>query len=86
MSTQKRSLKRRRRKKKKFRLILFFIYEFIIATITSPLLVFYGPFTGVRDMVVNTAMQTFTHQYIAATFLSKEKINEILNNSKQGEI
>jgi exopolysaccharide biosynthesis protein len=86
MSTQKRSLKRRRRKKKKFRLILFFIYEFIIATITLPLLVFYGPFTGVRDMVVNTAMQTFTHQYIATTFLSKEKINEILNNSKQGEI
>lgn len=77
----------KRKKKKPFRIFLFFIiYELIVVAVTSPLLVFYGPFTGVRDMVVNTAMMTLSHQYIATAFLSKDKIDEIMAKSKSGEI
>ncbi|AYD40946.1 exopolysaccharide biosynthesis protein [Clostridium fermenticellae] len=75
--------KRRRKKKSSFRIIsTFIIYEFLVFVIITPLLVFYGPFQNVKRTVVGTAMATFTHQYIATTFLSKDKINEILNGGK----
>lgn len=78
----KKSRKRRRR-----RLIGFFlVYELVVIAITTPLLVFYGPFTDVRNMIVNSAMLTFSHQYIATAFLSKDKINQIMAESKSGEI
>lgn len=80
-------MKKRKRKKKVSRNFVFFIiYEIIVFIVAAPLLVFYGPFTDVRDMVVSTAMKTFTHQYIATTFLSKDKINEIMNKNATGEV
>ncbi|MBP2033431.1 exopolysaccharide biosynthesis protein [Clostridium algifaecis] len=87
MDNPKRTAKRRRKKKKSFKVFLFFvIYELIVVAVTAPILVFHGPFTGVRNMVVSTAMKTLSHQYIATTFLSKDKINEILNQNKSGQL
>lgn len=82
--------KRRMRKKKKKRspfktFFLFIIYELVVVVITTPLLVFYGPFKNVRNQIVGTAMATFTHQYIATLFLSKDKINQILQEEKNGQ-
>lgn len=75
--------KRKRKKKSSFKVITtFIIYELLVFIIITPLLVFYGPFQNVKRTVVGTAMATFTHQYIATTFLSKDKINEILNSGK----
>ncbi|EET85577.1 conserved hypothetical protein [Clostridium carboxidivorans P7] len=68
------------------RLICFIIYELIVVIIAAPLLIFYGPFKNVRTKFVGTAMATFTHQYFATTFLSKDKINEILNDNKSGGV
>lgn len=68
--------------KKKFSIKLlaaFIVFEIVFTGITGPLIVFYGPFNNLKKTVVGTAMATFSHQYIATTFLSKEKINEILN-------
>lgn len=75
-----------KRKKSLFRkLIIFVVYEFIVMAITTPLIVFYGPFENVKRTLVGTAMATFTHQYIATTFLSNDEISEILKSSKNGE-
>ncbi|WP_406543419.1 phosphodiester glycosidase family protein [Clostridium ljungdahlii] len=81
---QRKNIKR----KKKFSPRLFFlfiIYELIVVVVTSPLLVFYGPFKNVKNQIVSTAMATFTHQYIATLFLSKDEINKILQEGKSGQ-
>ena len=57
---------------------LFLLFQIIYIPILSIILVFYGPFTNTRDMIVTTAMTTMSHQYFATWFLSDEKINEIL--------
>ncbi|MBI6872448.1 phosphodiester glycosidase family protein [Clostridium aciditolerans] len=82
-----RKSRKNKKNKRTFKCFLpFIIYEIIVVIITAPILVFYGPFKDVTNMVVNTAMKTFTHQYIATTFLSNEKINQIMKESKSGEI
>lgn len=81
-------MKKKTRKSKKFSIkktIKFIIFELIIVAIITPLLVFYGPFQNVKRTIVGTAMATFTHQYIATTFLSKDDINKILKSSESGE-
>ena len=83
------NVRRRKRKKKKrssFKMFLIFvIYELVVVVVTTPLLVFYGPFKNVRNQIVATAMATFSHQYIATLFLSKDKINQILQEGKNGQ-
>lgn len=77
-----------KKKRKKFSIklfILFIIYEFIVVGVTAPVLIFYGPFKNVRSKIVGTAMATFKHQYIATTFLSKDKIDKILKEDRAGE-
>lgn len=56
----------------------FITFQFVFIGITSILILFYGPFTNVKKTLVGTAMSTYKHQYIATTFLSKEKIDQIL--------
>lgn len=84
MSITKKNVKKNKKPFKMF--ALFVIYEVVIITITSPILLFHGPFTDVRNMVVGTAMKTFKCQYIATAFLSKDTINQILNENKSGQI
>lgn len=87
MDNPRRTARRKKKKKKPFRLILFFIiYEIMIVAITAPILVFHGPFAGVRNWLVATSMKTMSHQYLVTTFLSKDKINEILNANKSGQL
>ena len=64
--------------------IAFLIYEIIIIVITVPIITFYGPFQNIKRTVVGTAMATLSHQYIATTFLSKDKINALLNSNTSG--
>lgn len=40
---------------------------------------FYGPYEEFRNIIVNTAMVTKSHQYIAYTFYSEETVNDILS-------
>lgn len=64
---------------------LFLLFQIIYVPILCICLVFYGPFTNVRDMIVTTAMTTMTHQYFATWFLSDEKIDEILKANRPEE-
>lgn len=61
------------------RILAFLIFEIFFVSITVFALVFYGPFTNIRNTYVTTAMTTFTHQYLATLFLPKSMINKIMN-------
>ncbi len=64
---------------------LFLLFQIIFIPVLAIILVYYGPFTSTRDMIVTTAMTTMTHQYFATWFLSQEKINEILEANRPDE-
>ncbi|MDD3304199.1 MAG: phosphodiester glycosidase family protein [Clostridia bacterium] len=64
---------------------LFLLFQIIYIPILCIGLVFYGPFTNVRDMIVTTAMTTMTHQYFATWFLSDEQIDSILKANRPEE-
>jgi exopolysaccharide biosynthesis protein len=71
------------RKRARWKVVVgFIVFQFIFALVTAPLIVFYGPFDNVRKTVVGAAMTTLSHQWIAKTFLSEEKIQAILNEGK----
>jgi len=59
--------------------LLFIIFEIIFTAITGPFMVYYGPFKNVKTTVVGAAMTTLTLQWMATTFLSAEKIKEIMS-------
>lgn len=71
------------RKKATWKVVVgFVVFQLVFALVTAPLVVFYGPFDNVRKTVVGAAMTTLSHQWIAKLFLSEEKIQSILNESK----
>jgi exopolysaccharide biosynthesis protein len=53
-----------------------------VGCVFSVPMIYYGPFNNIRDMLVTTAMTTFSHQYIATAFLSDNTINEIIEKNK----
>ncbi len=65
---------------------LFIIFQIIYIPVLSIVLIYYGPFTNTRDMIVTTAMTTMTHQYFATWFLSDEKIEEILKDNRPDDV
>lgn len=67
-----------------FRVIFFIFCQVFFIGIFSIWLVFYGPFTNIRDTFVTTAMTTMNHRYYARFFLSDKKINEIM--AKNGDV
>lgn len=67
----------------KIRLIfLFIIFELFFTTITGPFMIYYGPFKNVRSTVVGAAMTTLTLQWLVTSFLSEEKIKQIMSEQK----
>jgi exopolysaccharide biosynthesis protein len=64
---------------------LFLLFQIIYVPILAILLVYYGPFTHTRDMIVTTSMTTMTHQYFATWFLDDDTINEILKANRPDE-
>lgn len=45
------------------------------------LLLVYGPFSGLRNFVVTTAMSTMSHKYIARTFYTQKMIDKVLSKN-----
>ena len=71
--------------KKLLKLLLKIIVTLSILSCIFMSLVFYcnlKPFKSLRTLWVTTAMTTFTHQWLATTFISKDEINRILNENK----
>ena len=75
-----RKIKKRRKTKKSTStlVLLFIIFELVFTAITGPFMVYYGPFKNVKTTVVGAAMTTLTLQWLATSFLSDEKIKQIM--------
>jgi len=62
--------------------LLFIIFELTFTVVTCPFMLFYGPFKNVKTTVVGAAMTTLTLQWMVTSFLSDEKIKQIMNDQK----
>lgn len=62
--------------------LLFIVFEIVFTTITCPFMIYYGPFKNVRSTVVGAAMTTLTLQWLATSFLSEARINQIMSEQK----
>lgn len=60
-------------------IFLFLTFEFVFTTVVFIPYMFYGPFKKVRNNIVETAMATGNHQYIAKLFFNQKEIQDILN-------
>ena len=69
--------------KKKKKKILPMTIIFIILDLCAAICFFimYGPWNKVRNLLVNTAMTTFEHQYLAKIFYSDDTISKIVNSN-----
>lgn len=72
-------MSRKKFSKKKVGIVLG---SFGVTFVIGILFLLYGPFSGVRDWLVTTAMTTKSHQYLATLFYSDEEIQRILEKNK----
>ena len=71
---------------KKFKIVgLFILFQIIFIPLLSIVLIYYGPFTNLKEMIVTTAMTTMRHQYFATLFLSEGEIAEILEKNRPAQ-
>lgn len=70
---------KKKNKLSKTLIMLIIALQLLVSSFLSCLLVFYGPFPLVREMVVGTSMSSYKHQYIAKMFLNDAQISQILN-------
>ncbi|MDK2810143.1 MAG: hypothetical protein PWR27_852 [Petroclostridium sp.] len=63
-------------------LLFFIVFEFIFCTILGIYLVFYGPFTNIKETFVTSAMTTLNHKYLATMFLSQAEIDKIMKKNQ----
>ena len=66
----------RRSNKKIYKTTILFIFLDIL--VAACFFIMYGPWPKIRNLYVNTAMKTMSHQYLANVFYSNEKIGEIM--------
>lgn len=76
-----RTIKKKKKSKFSWKLFTgFIIFEIIFTIVTAPVIAYYGPFKNVTTTLVGSAMTTLSHQWIATSFLSQERIDSILGN------
>ena len=69
---------RKRKKNYKLRNFIFYLVFILVFTgVSAPLIIFHGPFTNVKKTIVDAAMTTLSHQWIAKLFLSDAEIQKI---------
>lgn len=66
---------------KKLDNIFTIILSFCDIVAITILFLLYGPYPDFRNWLVTTAMSTMSHQYLATTFYSEEKINKVLEQN-----
>ena len=59
--------------------IFYLIFGLLFTGVTAPVIIFHGPFTNVKKTIVDAAMTTLSHQWIAKVFLSDAEIQKIRN-------
>lgn len=63
--------------------ILFTLFQVLFCPLLAIYLVFYGPFTNLKEIFVTSAMRTLNHKYLATMFLSDEEIKKIMEKHEQ---
>ena len=63
--------------------VSFFIFMIAFTSITAPFMILYGPFKDAKRIFVGTAMTSMHYQWLATSFLSQDKIDDILGKSEQ---
>ena len=58
------------------------LFLFIDLIAIGCFVLFYGPYEEFRNVIINTAMVTKTHQYIAYTFYDEDTIQKIMDLNK----
>ena len=72
---------------KAFKKVIFFIiFEIIFCSIFGIYLVFYGPFTNIKEAFVTSAMTTMNHKYLASIFLNNKEIEKIMAKNQMGAL
>ena len=87
MGTQSNHQAEEKTKKKKFSPLVFFmgtIYIAIFIGITTPIVLFFGPYESTRKVFISTVLGT-RHAYLITNYMSQEAINEILGVKKEEE-
>ena len=69
------SKEKKKHKLRKFMVNIIFVVLF--TAVTAPLIIFHGPFNNVKKTIVDAAMTTLSHQWIAKMFLSDAQIKDI---------
>ena len=84
MDTQTDQIEKKKTKGKKSKLLVFVIgivYIFVFLGITTPLVLFFGPYENTRKVFISTVLGT-RHAYLITDYMSQETINEILGVNK----
>lgn len=77
--------KKKLKKKKKFNwklFVEFMIFQLIFSCLTAPIILLYGPFETAKSRFVGTAMGSMHYKWLATSFLSDSKIEEITGRSE----
>lgn len=78
MGIEDKIMSEKRKKSKKISaklLILFILYEFVFIAITSPFILFYGPFDNLKKAAIYT-VEASQHRYVLSWFLSKSYLDK----------
>lgn len=63
-------------------IIIFLLIQLLVFCTFGVAMIFYGPFTNLKELYVTSAMTTYSHQYLAKIFLSDKEVNEIMEKNK----
>ncbi|MHB8061118.1 MAG: phosphodiester glycosidase family protein [Ruminiclostridium sp.] len=82
LSVEKRSkaVKGQKKKSKLKSFIFFLVFEMLFLSLTTPLMIFYGPFDNVKSTITGSLWNSFTLRRVAHTFLSDTAIAKILGD------
>lgn len=76
----KQAVKGKKKKSKLKSLLGFLAFEFFFLSLTTPLLIFYGPFNNIKCTITGVLWNSFTLKEVAKTFLSDNAIQRILGD------
>ena len=68
----------KKQRKVKITTIIFLVIDLIAF---GCFFLFYGPYENFRNLIITTALDTKTHQYIAYTFWSEDTINKVIQRN-----
>ena len=71
-------MKKKKKSKIKKATIVFIVLDTLVAIC---FFITYGPWDYLRNLYINTAMNTMSHQYLARLFYSQETIDEVMSNN-----